>query len=246
MKSERQQIYNQIIDLITHLILTKPKPLEVLLAKHGIVFKGKPTQKELIFEMVELLKSNQPEFKKNLEALLIKHLQYKGKEMLALERSNFYSYNDSDYDEFWGKIAKVGLGLVGKLFKGKRRRRSRGGGNAAAVAASQAAAARRRADAQAARMRRDFEQKLLAMKMAESKRRREEAERRRREEAERRRREAQAKQEAEAARKKQTQNMVIAGGGIALLAVVGIFMAKSNSKPMYPYMPTQVQPVTGR
>lgn len=258
MKQSFQEQYNDSINLITHLILTKPTPVISLLAEHGVIFKGTPDKKQLINEVVELLKSGSDKFEDDLGDLLTVHIEHRGKEMLALQRSDFSSYVDvnQDDDEFWGALAKVGVGLVGSLFKGKRRRRGRrggGGGNAAALAASQAAA-RRRASAQAAQAKRDMQMQMRRMREAAerrrreaaARRRREEAERRRREEAERRRRETEARREkaaADAARKKQTNMMLMAGGGIALLAIAGIFMAKSNPKPTIPYTPAQSVPI---
>ncbi|TPN87135.1 hypothetical protein [Aquimarina algicola] len=248
MKQSFQKKYNDSINLISHLILTKPKPVIGLLAKYGVSFTGTPNKKQLINEVVELLKSNNQKFEDDLGKLLTIHIQYRGKEMLDLEQGNFSSYDDGDEDEdeFWGALAKGAIGIVGGLFKKKRRRRSRGGsGNAAALAASQAAAARRRAAAQAAQAKRDMERRMREMREAAERRRREEAERRRREEAERRRREEAAKREAAAAKKKQTNTMLMAGGGIALLAIIGVVMAKSNSsKQPMPYMPAQ--PISNR
>ncbi|TSE07921.1 hypothetical protein [Aquimarina algiphila] len=251
MKQSFQKKYNDSINLISHLILTKPKPVIGLLAKYGITFKGTPNRNQIIDEVVELLKSNNQKFEDDLGKLLTIHIQYQGKEMLALERSNFSSYDDGeeDEDEFWGALAKGAIGIVGGLFKKKRRRRSRGGGgNAAALAASQAAA-RRRASAQAAQAKRDMERRMREMRQAAERRRREAEARRQREEADRRRREEEAKRQREreaAAKKKQTNTMLMAGGGIALLAIIGVVMAKSNSKPLYPPMPAPVQPISGR
>lgn len=238
MKQSFQKQYNDSIKLISHLILTKPKPVIGLLAKHGVIFKGTPPRKQIINEVVELLNSSNEKFENDLGKLLTVHIQYRGKEMLALERSEFSSYDDGDMDEdqFWGALAKGAIGIVGSLFKGKkRRRRSRGGGNAAA---------------QAAQTKRDMQ--LLSIRMAESKRRREEErrrreeERRRREEAERRRREEEERRRREqqaAARRKQTNTMLMVGGGIALLAVVGVVISKSGSKqPLYP-SPAPMQPI---
>lgn len=243
MKQSFQKKYNDSINLISHLILTKPKPVIGLLAKHGITFKGTPNRNQIIDEVVELLKSNNQKFEDDLGKLLTIHIQYQGKEMLALERSNFSSYDDGDEDEdeFWGALAKGAIGIVGSLFKGKkRRRRSRGGGNAAAA---QAAQAKRDMQLQAQRMRESRRRR------EEERRRREEEERRRREEAERRRREEEAKRQREreaTAKRKQTNTMLMAGGGIALLAIIGVVMSKSNSKPLYPPMPAPVRPISGR
>ncbi|WP_025663295.1 hypothetical protein [Aquimarina megaterium] len=257
MKQNMRQQYNDTINLISHLILTKPKPVMTLLMKYGVRFEEKPTKKELADEVVEVLKSTNEKFQEDLSNLLTVHIQFRGKEMLALDRSKYSSYDgDEDEDEFWGALAKGAVGIIGGLFGKKRRRRRRsGGGNAAALAASRAAAAKRQADAQAARVRRDFQMKMQAM---EAQRRREQAEarrrqaaaaaaaeRRRREEAERRRREDEAKSKKEAESKKKSNMMLMVGGGVGLLLIAGIFMAKSNSqKPMMPYVPPQ--PISNR
>ena len=224
MKPRFQQQYNEAINLISHLILTKPKPVLALLAKHGIVFKGKPTRLHIINEVVELLKRNDPKFEQDLGHLLTTHIQYRGKEMLALERKEFSAYVGEDEDEFWGALAKGAIGIVGGLFKKKKRS---SGGNNAAVAASQAAAAQ--AKAQAAQAKRDMERRMREMQKrmqrereAEARRRREEEERRRRAEEERRKQEAEAK-------KNQTKTIAMVGGGIVLLAVIGIVVATSKS-----------------
>ncbi|WP_051336120.1 hypothetical protein [Aquimarina latercula] len=241
MKQSFQKKYNDSINLISHLILTKPKPVIGLLATHGIVFKGTPSRNQIIDEVVELLKSDNGKFEDDLGNLLTVHIQYQGKEMLSLEQSDFSSYDDGDQDEdeFWGALAKGAIGIVGGLLgKKKRRRRSRGGGNAAAA---QAAQAKRDMQLQAQRMR-----ESRRRREEEARRRREEAERRRREEEARRRREEEAKREREAAAKKrQTNTMLMAGGGIVLLAIVGFVMAKSNSpRQTAPYVAPQ--PISNR
>lgn len=230
MKQGFQQKYNDSIKLISHLILTKPKPVIGLLAKHGILFKGTPLRTQLINEVVEVLKSNNEQFENDLGALLTTHIQFKGKEMLALERTEFNGYHhEEEEDAFWGALAKGAIGIVGGLFKKKKRGSRGGGGN-------------NNAAAQAAQTKRDMQ--LLSMRMAESKRRREEerrreAERRRLEEARRQRelkaqrRREKEKREQEAARQRQNRTMLIAGGGIALLALVGVVLSKSNARPMY-------------
>lgn len=237
MKESFQKKYNDSINLISHLILTKPTPVIGLLAKYGVAFTSTPSKKQLINEIVELLKSNDPKFEDDFGKLLIVHIQYKGKEMLALERNEFSSYDDGDEDEFWGAIAKGAIGIVGGLFKKKKRRRSKGGGgNSAALLASQASSRQ-----QAAQAKRDMQMQMQRMQEAAERRRIEESERRRREETERRRREETAKKEVEAKRK-QTNMMLLAGGGIALLAIIGVVMSKSNSS----IQSMTAQPISGR
>ena len=227
-----QKKYNDSINLVSHLILTKPTPVIGLLAKHGTTFKGTPERNQIIDEVIELLKVNK-KFEGDLGKLLTVHIQYRGKEMLALERSEFNSYNDvedQDEDEFWGALAKGAVGIIGGLVgKKKKRRRSSG----------------RNTTTQAAQAKQDVQMQMARMRQAQEARRREEAERRRREETERRRREEEAKRERERSRRKQTNTMLIAGGGIAVLAVIGVVLAKSNS-PKQPVMYSQSAPASNR
>ncbi|WP_281989721.1 hypothetical protein [Aquimarina aggregata] len=250
MKRSFQKRYNDSINLIGHLILTKPKPVIGLLAKHGITFKGIPHGNQLIDEVVELLKSNTQKFEDDLSKLLMIHIQFKGKEMLALERGDFSSYDDGaqDEDEFWGAIAKGVVGGIGSIFK-KKRNKGRGG-NSASLIASQAAA-RRRAAAQAAQMKRDLQMQLQRIRKEAAERRRREAETRRREEAARRRREAEAKKEADKkavaakkeAEKKEKRLYITAGVILGTLLIGGAIFASGRSRtPQIPYMPAQTIP----
>ncbi len=252
MKRSFQKRYNDSINLIGHLILTKPKPVIGLLAKHGITFKGMPHGNQLIDEVVELLKSNTQKFEDDLSKLLMIHIQFKGKEMLALERGDFSSYDDGaqDEDEFWGAIAKGVVGGIGSIFKKKRNKGRGRGGNSANLMASQAAA-RRRAAAQAAQMKRDLQMQLQRIRKEAAERRRREAETRRREEAARRRREAEAKKEADKkavaakkeAEKKEKRLYIAAGVILGTLLIGGAIFASGRSRtPQIPYMPAQTIP----
>lgn len=220
----KQRQYNDAINMISHLILTKPLPVIGLLKRYGVVFKGTPGRIQLISAVVELLQKGDPKFQNDLGKLLTIHIQYKGKEMLALAESDFSSYSDEDEDEFFGTLIKGAIGAVGSLLKGRKNRRRGGGGSN--TAAMQAAQAKRDMQLQMERMRKEAEE-----------RRRREEEQRRREEEERKRRE-----EAQAAKRRQT-TMLVAGGGIAVLALIGVFMMKSNSSPQYVAAP---QPVAVR
>ena len=156
MKRITKKEYRSAVDMISHLILTKPNAVEKLLSKHGIVFSGKPSKRQLINEIAEMLRDRDPEFNRDLSKLLMVHIKYKGAEMMALEQGQYNSY---DEDEFLG-------GLVGGLAKGlvggvsglfNKKKGGGGGGNAAAQAQAQAQAA------QAARLKADMDRKMQQM-----------------------------------------------------------------------------------
>jgi len=230
-----QQQYNDTINLISHLILTNPNAVNTLLTDYGLKFPRKPTKMQLADGVIELLKTDTTNFQKALETLLTLHVKDRGKEMLALERG-FNSYDDGDQDAFFGGIAKIGLGLVGKLLKGKgkRRKKSRSVNNTSLLA-SQAAASRRLANAQAARMRKDFQQQMFAQQLA-ARKQREEAERRCRLEV------VASKKREEAVRiaaDKKVQNTVIVGGVLVAAILFGniIFIGSRSKTSPITYMP---------
>lgn len=204
---DKQQIlYNSAIDNLTYLVLNYSKPVQELLGYHNVFFKGNPSKKQLINEIIEQIKLGNQRFIDSLEKLMIR-------------------FSSQENDEFWGAIAKGALGIVGGLLGGKKRRRS--SSNNAAAGATAAAAA------QAAAAKRDMQRRMAEMR-AQQERERREAERRRQEAEDRRRREAkQAKEKAEAAKKK-TNMMLIIGGGVVLVGVVLVVALKPKSQ-MQPY-----------
>ena len=222
-----QQHYNSAIDIIGHLILTKPTPVIKLLMKHGVEFQTEPTRSILIDGVVELLKDNDAAFQKDLSQLLGIHVKHQGKVMLKLADAEANNYMEEDEDAFFGSIVKS---VVGGLFKRRPRRSSSGGGSnaAAQAAAAQARAQARMQAAQAAQAKRDMERRMREME-----RRNQEAAERRRMEAEQQRRQLEAQA---AAQKRRSNTTLMAVGGVALFAVLGIFLTKSNSKPPMPYM----------
>lgn len=205
--SNKQLQYNQAIDNLTYLVLNYPKPVQELLAKSNVFFKGKPSNEQLINEVVELLKDGDSAFAKALESLI-------------------QQFSSQENDQFWGAIAKGAVSVIGGLFKKKKRRRSSGGSNGAARAAQA------RAAAQARSAKRDMERRMRKMREEQERRRREAEERRRREE-ERRRREAEAKKKADAAKKK-TNMMLMIGGGVVVLGLGAVVLMKSG-RPQMPY-----------
>lgn len=258
-----QKRYNEAINLMSHLVLTKPKAVLLLLKKHGSTFDSVPSKAVMTSALIEGLRKNTPTFMEDLGKLLTLHIQYKGKEMLALEGKSFSSYEEEGEgeDAFWGAIAKVGIGLVGSLFKKKSRG---GGGNSQAVAQAnaQAAAAKRdmmrRMDQMRAEQRRQLEEAKRREEEArrrqeeESRRRREEEARRRREEEARRERELQERKKQEAAEKAKTKKMLLWGAGAAAIVFVllGVVVLSSKKSPpvlqsFVPPSPINYPPVAG-
>ncbi len=238
---------NDVLELITHLILTKPVAVKKLLAKHGVVFSFKPKRKDLINEIIELLGERNALFNKDLERLLAIHLENKGLEIMALE-SHRALFNQADEDEFLGGliggVAKGALGALGGLFGGggKKSVSSGGGGGgnaAAAAAAANAARAKAEMDARMRQMeadrRRQQQEADRRRREAEDRRRREreEADRRRREEEDRRRRAEMNKSVASKGDEKSgNNNMMIIGGIAAVVIIGGVVLLSANKKPV--------------
>lgn len=224
MKQDFQKQYNSVINLVGHLMLTKPDAVIRLLAKYGVIFKGTPQQKQLTYEVVQMFHRGHQGFVNDLEKVLNLHIQAKGNEMAQLEQMGFSTYVDFDNeDAFWGKIAKGALKMVGKVFKKKRKGRSSRGSSS-----SSSAAATKVALAQAAQMRKDFERQMKEMEE-----RRKEAERERKEAIERRRKEEEAK-------KKQTFIIGVAVAGTMLIGGFIFIAGRRPQQPMMNYMPPQM------
>jgi len=236
---------NDVLELITHLILTKPVAVKKLLAKHGVVFSFKPKRKDLINEIIELLGERNALFNKDLERLLAIHLENKGLEIMALE-SHRALFNQADEDEFLGGliggVAKGALGALGGMFGGGKKSVSSGGGGgnaAAAAAAANAARAKAEMDARMRQMeadrRRQQQEADRRRREAEDRRRREreEADRRRREEEDRRRRAEMNKSVANKGDGKSgNNNMMIIGGIAAVVIIGGVVLLSANKKPV--------------
>lgn len=225
MKNDFQQQYNGVIDLVGHLILTKPDAVIRLLAKYGVVFKGTPERKLLISEVVRMFHKGNQAFINDLSKIINLHIQAKGKEMVLLDIKAFNSFVGED--EFWGKLAKGALGIVGKIFKGKKKKRRSSSPKSVNKTAS-ATAATQALLAQANQMRRDFERRIMEME-----KQRKEEDRRRKEEAEKQRKEAEAKR----------KNTLMIGGVIVGFALVGTIIFVAGRKPQQPmmnYVPPQM------
>lgn len=221
------QKQNDVIELISHLILTKPSVVESLLSKHGVDFGFQPSKENLINEVVEKLKTKNLSFNKDLEGLLGVHVKNKGQELIALKSQEYFD-NQAE-DQFLGGIvgglAKGAISGISGLF-GKKKS---SGGNSNAAAQQQAAmAAKLKADMDA-KMRRIEDERRRAQEEADRRRREEEERRRReREEDERRRRqeeEDRRRRESENANKeKSSKNMMMIGGLAAVLLVGGVLV----------------------
>ena len=238
MKTKYTKNQKDVLELITHLILTKPIAVKKLLAKHGIVFSFNPKRKDLIDQVIELLKENNRAFNSDLERLLSIHLKHKGDEIVALESERALLNKE---DLFLGGILGVAKGVVGGLSGlfggGKKGGSSSGGGNAAAAAAA-ANAARAKAEMEArmrqmeADRRRQQEEAARRRREAEERQRREReaADRRRREEEDRRRR-AEMEKSAKGDGKSGNNNMMIIGGIAAVVVIGGIVAISMSKKP---------------
>jgi len=239
MKTKYTKKQKDILELITHLILTKPVAVKKLLAKHGVIFSFNPKRRDLINEVIELLRENNRSFNNDLERLLSIHLEHKGVEIMALESERaLLNKEDMFLGGLIGGVAKGALGALGGLFGGgKKGGSSSGGGNAAAAAAAaNAARAKAEMDARMRQMeadrRRQQEEADRRRREAEERQRREReaADRRRREEEERRRR-AEMEKSSKGDGKSGNNNMMIIGGIAAVVVIGGIVAISMSKKP---------------
>lgn len=222
--------YKDALNLISHLILTKPETVRKFLAKHGVKFPRTPKRKELVSEVVDLLSEGDPIVYKDFASLISAHITHKGAEMKQFSKY-FNSYNGED--EFFGAIT-AGLGIakkIGGLFgRKKRRRRAAPTASRSSSSNNSAALMKMQMDRQMAEMRRQ-----QAAAAAESRRREAEA-RRRREEDDRRRR--QQREDEERRRRQAAENnkgggknnqILMIGGAVAAVAVVGFMLSQKKA-----------------
>ena len=238
MKTTYTKKQKDVLELITHLILTKPEAVVKLLAKHGVIFSFKPTRRDVINQVIELLKQNNQSFNNDLEKLLSIHLEHKGIEIMALE-SNRALLNKEDLflGGLVGGLAKVALGGLSGLFGGKKS--SSGGSSAAGLATAAAQASQMKAEMEAKMQQmeadRRRQQEEAERRMREQKERqrreREETERRRREDEDRRRR-AEAEKSGKGDTKSNNNTVLIIGGIAAVVVIGGIALFVGNKKPV--------------
>ncbi len=220
--------YKDALNLISHLILTKPETVRKFLAKHGVKFPRTPKRKELVNEVVDLLAESDPVVYKDFASLISAHITYKGAEMKQFSKY-FNSYNGED--EFFGAIT-AGLGIakkIGGLFGRKKRRRRAAPTASRSSSNNSAALMKMQMDRQMAEMRRQ-----QAAAAAESRRR--EADARRRREEDRRRRQQQ--EDEERRRRQAAENnkgggknnqILMIGGAVAAVAVVGFMLSQKKA-----------------
>lgn len=163
----KQITYNTAIDVLSHLILTKPDLVTALLASYGTQFLESPTKRQLISAVLSHLQSEDIGFTRDLNTLVTTHVTHYGKQMMLLSES-FSNYMDEDYDDFLSSIIKGAVGAIGGLLKKKKRRRGNGSGGGSSspnTGAAQIAAVKKDMEARMQRMldeqRREKEQQRL-------------------------------------------------------------------------------------
>lgn len=203
--------YKDAVNLIGHIILTKPKVIRKFLYNHGKIFRHPPSQSALVDAVVALLSRRDPEVLEDFASLVSTHISYKSAELNDL---SLHPASQEGEDHFLGAIT-AGLGIVktvSSLFKRKKKNSS---SSSRSVSQNNAIAAQMKLQ-----MKLQMQELKRQQQQAEQKRQQEEEERRRREreEAERRR-----QQEA----KKKNQVMMI-GGAVALVAIAGFMFTQKK------------------
>jgi len=210
-----QAQYNEAINLIGHLILTRGDALTKLLRHHGIGFLNTPSRNQLIEATIDLLSEGNHAFTKALTTLIEQHIDLKGDVLLSLRKAGFDSY--SDEDDFFGGLIKGAIGAIGGLLKKKKKRKS--------SSSNSSGSSSNAAHLQALQAKRDLERQIQQMREAQ----------RQRDEALRRQREAERQRQEQAAKaRRRNQTLMLVGGGVLVLGVVAFVFLKPTGRTLQP------------
>lgn len=227
---------NDAMELIGHLIMTKPSVVIKLLGRHGIHFSFRPEKKDLVNEVIDMILEDNPSFNQDLEKQLAIHLDKYGVEIMALESQRALMNKEDEF--LGGLVAGLAKGVVGSLkgaLTGFVSNTGVAGGGAdrakqemdRKMQRMEEERKRKQAEEHRAREERDRrrrEEEDMRRRREEERRRMDEQRRRMQEEANRMQREMAQKQQAlqqqQAAKAKGGNGMVI--GLVAVLAVGGV------------------------
>ncbi len=221
---DQRTAYEAAINVISHLVLTKPEVAVRFLANHGIRFKKDPSQKQIINHLIDLIAEGDAIVLKDLERLFAAHLKHKGEELIGPQE-----------DQFLGGALTAAAGIVNGLsgIFGKKKKKKKPS-LAHQIAAAQAQAqAKSQAQAQAkaeANMRlAAFKAQIVENRRRDEERRREQLRqqvrqqaRQQQERAERLRREERERQQDKA----KNRNMMMIGGGVLVALIVTVLLVK--------------------
>ncbi|WP_025741907.1 hypothetical protein [Aquimarina pacifica] len=234
----QQQQYNVTIELVSHIILTKPDAITRLIAKHGITYQTIPSNDELVESVLHLMKTSDA-FIEELGDQITIHAQQKSKELISLEQSGYITYHDNGEDEFFGSLLKVGLKAVGGLIKkgvkkiGKGRKKGRKSSSGSSNSVSKAIA-------QTAQIRKDLQNKIRILEKKNRSAMVAAVAARRKMEKEHKLKQAQAKKALEKEKQKNKKTMIIGAAILGTFLVGGTIYLTSRSKPsQVTYMPNQ-------
>lgn len=218
--------YIAAINIISHLVLTKPEVARKFLANHSVPLAADTSPKQLIHEIIDLISINDPEIMEDLTSLFASHLTFKGKELLALGGK----IPVEDEDQFLGGMLSAASSIakgIGGLFGAKKQRKAKEAAHkremalANTKAKAQAVAEKAKADAFARMQAMERSRQLHAAKLKAL------AERKKEEKAEKKEEERKATQE------KYFKYGMAGVGLIALLLVATKLLPKKAPIPVY-------------
>lgn len=227
---EKNPRYRAAINIISHLVLTKPEVARKFLANHGMQHSSDLSKQQIIHEIIDLISVNDPEVMEDLTSLFASHLTFKGKELLALGGKVPIDDEDQFLSGMFAAAAGIVKGIGGMISKKKQRKAQEAAHKrsvAAATAQANAQAAAEKAKAAAfARM-----QAMERLRQQQTAKRKADEERKKEEKAEK-------KEEASKATQEKYFKYGIAGVGlIAVILIVAKFLPKKAPIPTYNPIP---------
>ena len=223
--------YAGAINVIAHLVLTKPNVVRKFLANNGVRVSREAGEKQLVNEIIDLIETKDPNVLEDLTSLFASHITFKGKELLALGDKT----STPEEDEFLGAALGAAAGLVkgiGSWIGAKKRRKAAEAAHKRNIAAQMAQSKANQAKAEA----------MARMEAMRIKQEQQAAERRRQaEKAERERKEKREKEEAKVRKQKQTEMYMAMGGGLILVIGLVVFVSMKKKAPA-PYPPPAAYP----
>lgn len=218
------------INVLAHLVLTKPRVVQKFLANNGRYLEVEATDQELIHEVIELIWENQPEVMEDLTSLFASHITFKGHELIALGES----LSDTEEDQFITAAIGAAAGLIGGIgswVNGSKNRKAQEEAHRRNIAAQ---AAQTRAEltkvdtlAKVEEMRLKSQQ-LIALQQQQAQ---EQARLDRQAEEKKEKREKEEKD----AKSKKTMQTYMGIGLLAVVAIFGVLFLTKKKGPASPY-----------
>ncbi len=218
--------YKAALNVLSHLVLTKPQVAQKFLMNHQVKVREKATPEKLLDQMIDIIAENDPVVMEDLISLFASHLTFKGQELLALGGKQA-----SEEDQFLGGALAAASGIVkgiSGLFTGKKKRKAAEDARKHQAKVQAEAIKREKLKQEAAARLQAFQ---IQQQQLQENRRRAEAERLRQDRLDKEDRE---RKEDKASNARQQKMMMIGAGGLVVLFVLVLLI---KNRPRYPQSP---------